>query len=470
MFFPFELRWQDIVDILLNSYILFRLYVVFRGTNAFRVFLGIMGLLFLQRIAVAAGLILTSWALQGITAVAALIVVVVFRNEIRAALQARNLKTFFWGNPRPPERTSYDCIAGAAFGLAEKRIGGLILLPGDSDASIEISSSVAVDCRLSREMLMSIFWPDNPLHDGAAVVCGDRIGEVAAVLPLSKRDDLPSYFGMRHRAAAGIAEGTDAVAVVISEQRGTVSAFYGRKFKVLSDAAALERYLERVRPLASSADAGRRETLTMAVAGAVSLLFITSVWFSFARRDATLVNMDVPLEYVRRDTNFSYVDAEVDTVRLQLSGAAALLKNLTPSQLNARVELKGGVVGENVFKLKPVNFSLPPGVSLRKVKPETVTLVLDVDVARSLPVQVDWTGALPPGMRIESCTISPERVRVRGPSLQMAVLATVYTQAVDVAALPPGPLGDVRLVVPEAARAIASETVSISYVTVRRAP
>lgn len=467
MFFPFELRWQDIVDILLNSYILFRLYVVFRGTNAFRVFLGIMGLLLVQRLAVAVGLILTSWAVQGITAVAALIVVVVFRNEIRSALQARNLKTFFWGSPRPLSRTPHACIAEAAFGLAEKRIGGLIVLPGDSDVHLEIHSSLRIDCRLSREMLMSVFWPDNPVHDGAAIVRGDRIEEVAAVLPLSQRDDMPSYCGMRHRAGAGIAEAADAIAIVISEERGTVSGFYDEEFRTFADAAALERYLERHRPAVPTVNVGRRETLTMAVAGLVSLLFITSVWFSFARRDGTLVTMEIPLEYVRRDSSFEYVDADVDSVRLQLSGAAALLKNINAAQLKARVELKSGVVGENVFRLGPSNFSLPPGVSLRKVTPDTVTVSLDRDAVRMLPVQVDWTGTLLPGLRIESVEVIPERVQVSGPSLRVDEVATVYTEALDVSTLPRDVINDVRLVVPPGAKTLEIDTVTVSFVVQR---
>ncbi|MFH0974519.1 MAG: DisA protein, partial [Spirochaetota bacterium] len=92
-----NIRWQDIVDISLNSYILFRFYILFQGTNAFRVLIGIAFLWFFQRLAFSLGLIITSWAIQGITAVAALIIIVVFRNEIRSVLQAKNFKTILWG-------------------------------------------------------------------------------------------------------------------------------------------------------------------------------------------------------------------------------------------------------------------------------------------------------------------------------------------------------------------------------------
>ena len=97
--FFFGIRWQDIVDILLNSYILFRLYVLFRGTTTFRVLIGIAFLWFFQRTAFALGLVMTSWAIQGITAAGALIVIVVFRNEIRSVFKTTNFRTIFWGSP-----------------------------------------------------------------------------------------------------------------------------------------------------------------------------------------------------------------------------------------------------------------------------------------------------------------------------------------------------------------------------------
>ncbi len=116
-FFSFlgNIRWQDIVDIIINSYIIFRLYIIFRGTNAFRVLIGIALLWFFQRIAVSLGLIITSWAIQAITAVAAIIIIVVFRNEIRSVLQAKNLKTLLWGFPHKQVLTPIELIVEGVF-------------------------------------------------------------------------------------------------------------------------------------------------------------------------------------------------------------------------------------------------------------------------------------------------------------------------------------------------------------------
>ncbi len=162
-----SIRWQDVVDITLNSYILFRCYVIFRITNAFRILIGLAFLWIFQRLAVSIGLIVTSWVIQGITAVAALIIIVVFRNEIRSVLQVKNIKTLFWGLPQQPFHTPVQIIADSVMDLARKRIGALIVFPGKEDINEKIQNGILWDGAISKEMITSIFWEDNPVHDGA---------------------------------------------------------------------------------------------------------------------------------------------------------------------------------------------------------------------------------------------------------------------------------------------------------------
>src|SRR5512147_2970754 len=120
-------RWQDVVDIVLNSYILFRFYVLFRGTYVFRVLIALTLLWFFQQIAGYMGLIVTSWIVQGIVAVAALIIVVVFRNEIRNVLQAKNIRSILWGFAPKTRVAPVDVIADSAFELARRNHGALIV-------------------------------------------------------------------------------------------------------------------------------------------------------------------------------------------------------------------------------------------------------------------------------------------------------------------------------------------------------
>src|SRR5512137_650288 len=110
-------KWQDLLDIALNSYILFRLYVLFRGTSAFRVLVGVAIFWIFNKLALSLGLVVTSWVIQGITLVAAVIIVVIFRNEIRSVLQAKNLKSILWGVPRRVEGAPAEAVAEALFEL-----------------------------------------------------------------------------------------------------------------------------------------------------------------------------------------------------------------------------------------------------------------------------------------------------------------------------------------------------------------
>ena len=173
---PFHagLRWQDIVDILLNSYILFRLYVLFRGTNVIRMIMAIGMLWMLERLAVNMGLIVTSWAMQGIIAAAALIVIIVFRNEIAGVLQTRDFKSFFWGFPQRQDQTPVDIIVESVYELARRKLGALIVLPLQKSIETVVQSGIPWQGKLSREMLLSIFWHGTPVHDGATIVQGDQ--------------------------------------------------------------------------------------------------------------------------------------------------------------------------------------------------------------------------------------------------------------------------------------------------------
>jgi uncharacterized protein (TIGR00159 family) len=217
-----SLRWQDILDIALNSYILFRLYILFRGTRTIRAMFFIVLLWIFYRVVSAMGLILTSWAVQGLTALAALIVVIVFRNEFRAVFQAATIQNVLWGIPRQAVNTPVEMVAAAAFKLARERIGALIVLRGKQNLRGMLQNGIAWQGIISEEMLISIFWHGNPVHDGAVVIQGDYVQEVGAILPLSDRKDLPSRFGTRHRAAAGLTEQSDALVLVVSEERGDV--------------------------------------------------------------------------------------------------------------------------------------------------------------------------------------------------------------------------------------------------------
>ena len=434
--FFLSLRWQDAVDIALNSYILFRLYVLFRGTNTFRALIGIALLWFFQRIAVSAGLIITSWVFQGITAFAALIIIVIFRNEIRTVLQVKNLGAILWELPRNNTKAPIEIIVESVFELSRRKVGALIVLPGNDDLSEIVHSGIPWQGLVSREMITGIFWEDNPVHDGAAIIKENQVSEVGAILPLSHRKDLPTYYGTRHRAAAGLAEKTDALSIVVSEERGTVSIARGSHFHAMHrDEDLAEALREHIGVASKQGDKVMRETVELVTAALISLLVVTGIWFSFARGMDTLITFDIPIEYMNRDPSMQILDTSVDAVRLELAGSAALIRSLKSDQVKVRVDLSKSSLGTDRFIITPENVSLPPGVFLKNVKTPVVEVTLDLLSKKELFVQVDWAGKIPDQLSITGVKLDPEKIQVIGGKRVLESMTTIYTEKVWVDAL-----------------------------------
>ncbi|MDX2454624.1 diadenylate cyclase [Desulfosarcina sp.] len=440
------LRWQDVVDILLNSYILFRLYVLFRGTNVIRMIMAIVMLWIMERMAVNMGLIVTSWAMQGIIAAAALIVIIVFRNEIASVLQTRNFKSFFWGFPQRQIQTPVDIIVESTYELARRKLGALIVLPLKKGLETVVQSGVAWQGKLSREMLLSIFWHGTPVHDGATVIQGDRIVEVAVILPLSKRSDLPAYFGTRHRAAVGLAEQTDALVIVVSEERGQVTVFKDESIININDNIELEQVLREHAGEVIATSGLKRQTVELGIAAMICLASISGIWFSFARGLETLVTLEVPVEFMNRDPKMEIFAASASSVRLQLSGSGSLIKSLRPDQVEVKLNLDNAVAGSNQVSIARDSITLPPGIQLKQVDPQTLAVNLDVPVKKTLPIQPDWTGKLAEGLILEVARMVPDKVKVVGGSLMLNDIQTIYTEKIPLENITTGGTVSVSLV------------------------
>ncbi len=428
-----SLRWQDIVDLLLNSYILFRFYVLFRGTVMVRVLTGLGFLWIAQQVSRHLGLVLTSWLIQAIIAAGALIIIIVFRNEIRSVFQARDLKSILWGFPRQKIQTPLEAITTAVYELARRRIGALIVIPGEKELTDIVGNGLPLDGRITREMLVSIFWPDNPVHDGAAVLQGDRILQVGAILPLSRREDLPSQYGTRHRAAAGLTEQSDALVIVVSEETGRVVAARSGRLVPIEDNLSLSRMVAEHTGQTAQRQTIRSGRYDYLIAASVCLILVSSVWLSFSRGQETLTSMDVPIEYLKRNPGIEIVESSAGAIRLDLSGSGPLIRSLRPEQVKIQVDLQGLDAGTHTITLTRAMVSLPPGIDLKKMAPASVELTLDAMDEKTLPVQVDWIGPLPRGLRVESVEVAPSSTRVVGSRRQLAELSTLYTEKVSLA-------------------------------------
>lgn len=460
-------RWQDAVDILLNSYILYRLYVLFRGTAVWRVLVGISLLLLVKSIAEFLGLIITSWAIQGITAAAALIIIVVFRNEIRSVLQVRNLRAFFWGSPQREVRGIIGIVADAAFEFSQKKTGAIIALQAQDDLADHTRNGIAWQGLASREMLESIFWDKNPVHDGAAVIVGDRITTVGCVLPLSGRSDLPSSLGTRHRAAAGLAELTDALVVVVSEERGEVSVAKGDHIERRVSRPRLVELLEdHLTGFDRYRQPRRRQSRELGFAALAAFVTVSILWFTFTRSGDTLLGIDVPLEFTNRNKAIDIIGASASTVHLQLSGSGTLLKSVKPEQVQVRIDLAEATVGANRLLISPGQVSLPPGLSLKKITPAAIDITLDEIIEMPVAVQVDWAGKLPDRLIMVSAEVDPPTIDLICGRHAMKQTATLFTEKVLLDGITKSGVLKARVAVQPASAKIAgssSGTVTVRY-------
>ncbi len=423
-------RWQDILDIVFNAYILFRLYVLFRGTNVLRVIMAVVVMWVIGRIANAMGLVITNWVMQGVITVATFIIIIVFRNEISGVIRTRSLRYFLWRIPRPQINTPMRIIADAAQEMAKAKIGALIVLPLKTGVDNIISSGVDINAQLSREMLVNIFWPDTPLHDGAVVIQRGKITRAATILPLSQNRYLASKYGTRHRAALGLTEQTDALVIVVSEERGRVSLVKESQIQEVRDPQQMENLIQQHTGGPQSDKGFGRQTWELLTAALICLLCTTGLWLSFSRGIETLANYEVPIELMNPDPKMSIIDASASRAKLLISGARPLVNALNLDHMSIKISLAGAGAGKNQFTIASDNVVLPPGIRLKQIEPDQVEVTLDALTAKLLPVQADWSGKLPDDVIMTDVELIPPSVEVSGGELALESVTTVFTEKI----------------------------------------
>jgi len=219
-----RLDWVDVVEIVVVSYLVYKLLVAYAGTRAFQVLVGFVVLVSVYAISQTLQLRLVPYILSQVFTYGAFALIVIFQQELRTAL-ARLGRTRWFRLFAVQEREQvYDAIVDAADRLAKAKIGGIIAVQREVDLAAHVDDGTPLDAEISPELLATIFSPYSPLHDGAVIVRQDRIASAAAViLRLSQSPLIDRTMGTRHRAAIGLSEETDALVVVISEETGQIS-------------------------------------------------------------------------------------------------------------------------------------------------------------------------------------------------------------------------------------------------------
>jgi diadenylate cyclase len=217
------LTFRDAVDILAVAFIIYNLLLLIRGTRAVQMLLGLVFVGVVYYLAQFFELPTLQTILENLLIVLPFAIIVLFQQEIRRAL-ANFGRNPLWGLTKQQKSVSaFGDIVLAATTLSSRRTGALIVIERLQGLRNYVENGIALDAVLSYDLLINVFTPDTPLHDGAVIVQEDRMAAAACFLPLTPNPELSKEFGTRHRAALGITEETDAVAVIVSEETGIIS-------------------------------------------------------------------------------------------------------------------------------------------------------------------------------------------------------------------------------------------------------
>lgn len=233
-------RWiLDILDIVLMSLILYRLLLIVKGTKAAHMLIGLGVLLLASLASRYLELYTIDWLVQSFWAQIVIVMIVLFQPEIRRALARMGEAQFLSTFTAAEELKSLEEIVRATVALANRKIGALFIIERETSLKDFVEVGTHLDARVSKELLLSLFHPASPIHDGAVIIKGNRIAAAGCFLPLTLSSELSKSFGTRHRAGIGLTEETDAVAIIISEETGAISMALNGRLETRLDMAKL---------------------------------------------------------------------------------------------------------------------------------------------------------------------------------------------------------------------------------------
>jgi uncharacterized protein (TIGR00159 family) len=229
----FRFRVVDIIDILLFAILLYEIYNLVKGTAAIKIFLGIIAVYIIWKIVSALQMQLLDEILGEFITVGVIALIVVFQPEIRQFLlilgntriiRSRRKRFLFWNiHVKPSEHRNFDEIIRACKKMSDSKTGALIVITRRNELTTYAETGQRLDATLSDKLLETIFFRNSPLHDGAVIIVGDHVRAARCILPVSASSAIPAGYGLRHRAAVGITERTDAIAVIVSEETGEIA-------------------------------------------------------------------------------------------------------------------------------------------------------------------------------------------------------------------------------------------------------
>jgi len=290
-----------------------------------------------------------------------------------------------------------------------------------------------LDAKPSFPLIMSVFDPNSPGHDGALIITNGKFSQFGVRLPVSQSSRLPEQYGTRHHAAMGLAEKSDALVFVVSEERGSISIFYKGQMRRVSDGEEMVKTIishwkdMTSFPVVFPKGKARWPVFLQIFA---SLVLAAFFWSTLAVSQGEILEkvITVPVEYTASSPNLTLVGNKAEEVRLHLSGPRSALDTVNPSHTIVKIDLSKALPGKQSFIITRENIHLPKEIYLLDAVPPSFELTLAEIIEKELVIKPQLVGKLPDGLKIRSVEVKPEKIKVFSPdSVEMDKLISLTT-------------------------------------------
>lgn len=438
--FKDTLSWRAMLDICLIAAGMFFLYRTLRHLGTWKIVTGILAALAVYLLARLLSLKGLEWIFGNLSQVAVISLIIIFQPELRKLLErAVSMKR---STKSKRGLGLAQTIAQSLDQMSQRRQGAIIVVPGKEPIEQWLSGGFSLDARASVPLIMSIFDPNSPGHDGAVIVDDGRITRFGVRLPVSANPILPDEFGTRHYAALGLSEKSDALVLTVSEERGQVSVFSRAAYRPITDhgtiADIIRAHWDAVAHFPLRLPEGQPRWLL--VSQLLTSLVVAAVFWStliIARTEPVEKFLAGTLEYIAVPPNLVLVDTREDSVRLHLAGPKDNLDTLSASPLSIKLDLSKAVPGEQTFVITSANINLPKGVSLLDATPPGVEITLAEIEERVATIRPQLLGKLSDELKIRRILLQPEKVRISAPpranpnKAETILTTPIYLDSID---------------------------------------
>ncbi|PAU93088.1 TIGR00159 family protein [Aliifodinibius salipaludis] len=434
--FAYNVRIVDILDVALISVVFYLLINWLIRSLSKRTLIGFSTLFVIYLIARLSGMYLTELLIQALFIVILIGMVVVFQSDIRRIVDSVGNWNFFMKNDPPSDsRTATNIIAEAASKMAYNKTGALIVIRGKENWDRHIDGGIALDGQLSTSLLYSIFNPTAPGHDGAVLLEGNNIVRFGTHLPLSRNMGENFEGGTRHAAALGISEQCDALVVVVSEERGTISVAQSGLLKTLESRSELKRILDDFWEKhyqsedTSIINGWKQRNIQTAIA---SLVIAGMLWFAYAYQSGTVYrSFSIPIEYRNlQNSSMMVQDSLPMQAQVTLAGPEQAFRALDPSTLVITFDVNEENLNSGKFPITENVINIPNEFRLYDANPQSLEITAQEVEQLQIPVHIAMSDTLSDQLELLSISAKPETVTVAVPKGN-TVPDSIATESID---------------------------------------